>query len=51
MIQGNPEPPFEQKILKELRKWLRKMVLLQGYVSGMYRCLGALMGPPMVRDG
>ena len=22
MIQGNPEPPFEQKILKELRKWL-----------------------------
>ena len=33
MFQGNPEPPFEQKILKELRKWLREMVLLQGYVS------------------
>ena len=33
MIQGNPEPPFEKNILNELRKWLRKMVLLQGYVS------------------
>ena len=33
MLQGNPEPSFEQKILKKLRKWLRKMVLLQGYVS------------------
>ena len=33
MLQGNPEPPFEQKILKKLRKWLRKMVLLHGYVS------------------